>query len=220
MPAALGLFVGAVLLFSGAVQLVAALSAVEGQAILWELRRGHLVSPDDLGRAADRLGLADRVYMQGDRESDRGFALLRQAELMTVGPYRDEIVAEATAATERSLASAPGNPAAWARLAYLYALDDRRDAAARAIRMSFLSGPIVPVMQASRLSLGLRLLPHLDQQTVEMLRRQVRFTWLATPDALVPIADDPRFGPFVRRSLSELDDADMENFVRRYSPMP
>lgn len=218
LPGLLGCLLGAALLVAGSVQLLSALVALDGQAVLWEIRRGSKVAAGDIALAADRLALADRIYAQGGLASDRGFLLVQQAELTPPGPQRDALLAEAAAATATALRMAPGNPSAWARLAYLDTIAGRPDAAAEALEMSFLTGQIAPMMQASRLALGLRLLPFLDPEAAEMLRRQVRYTWLAAPDALIPLAGDPRTGAFVREALKDLNDTDVDNFVRRYTP--
>lgn len=211
---------GASLVALGLPRLFAALQSLDARAVLWDARAGHMPPPDRLAAAASDLDAAQRWAADAEAVSDRGFLLIQQAQATPPGPARTALLDGAAAATEAGLAAAPAQPSAWARLAWLRVVRGDRTAAVPALRLSLLTGPVAPTLMASRLQLGLDLLPLVDPDTRALLRRQVRLLWIVSPDTVAAMAQDTTTGGFVRNALDELSDGDMAAFLRVHGPKP
>lgn len=205
---------GAGLAGLGVPRLVAALMTTDARTVLWDARTGHTPTGARLATAAEELDAAQRWVVDGEALGDLGFLLLQQAQGTQPGPERTALLDRAAAATAAGLAAAPAQPSLWARLAWLRTVRGDPASAASALRMSLLTGPVAPALMASRLELGLSLLPHMDADTHALLRRQVRLLWVVSPDTTASLAQKPVTGAFIRDALDDISDADMAAFLR------
>lgn len=213
-PALVAVALGAGLAGLGLPQLVAALRTTDARAVLWEARSGPMPAPDRLAAAAADLDAAQWWVTDGEALGDRGFLLLQQAQAAPPGPRRSALLDQAMAATAAGLAAAPAQPSLWARLAWLHTVHGDRASALPALRMSLLTGPVAPALMASRLELGLSLMPVMDPDTRALLRRQVRLLWVVSPDRVAALAQKAPTGGFIRDALDDLSDEDMAAFLR------
>lgn len=213
-PAVVAGLAGLVLLGLSAPSLLSGVLTLDARSVLWDVYAGETISADRLTAAAADLAAGLRWTPDGELQGDRSLVLLRAAEAAKTAAERRELLEQATASAMAALASAPGQPGLWARLAYLRLLQGEPAAAAAALRLSMLSGAFVPAMMASRIELGLRLLPALDPETVELLRRQIRLFWLVEPNRVAELSERPEAGDIVREALNGLTDADMLQFQR------
>jgi hypothetical protein len=197
-------------------RLAAAVAAAGAGDTLWAVHGGRTVATDDLAAGAANLAAARRWVVNGETEADRGLLLLRLAMAAEPGAERQLLLEEAEAATIAGLTAAPGQPGAWARLAWLR--DRRGDAggAAAALRLSWLSGSVAPEMMASRLDLGLRLAPAMDSETMSLLYRQIRLTWVTTPDVVARLAALTEVGAIVQAALADLSESDVAGYLLRH----
>jgi hypothetical protein len=129
-------------------------------------------------------------------------------------------MAEVRAATEDALARSPVLPELWARLAWLRTVEGDPAGAARALRLSLLSGQVVPAMTVSRLQLGLELHPHMDAETRNLLDQQLRLGWLTVPDNMRAMAGRADVGPLVRDALARLNPAEIDLYLARWGQLP
>lgn len=217
-PALVAVALGAGLVGLGLPRLVSALLTIDARAVLWEARSGGALPTERLASAAADLDAAQRWVSDGEVLSDRGFLLVRQAQATPPGPERAALLDQAAAATAAGLAAAPAQPSAWARLAWLHMVRGDRASAVPALRMSLLTGPVAPALMASRLDLGLSLLPVLDADTHTLLRRQIRLVWVVAPDTIATMAQNKETGGFVRDALNDLSEEDMAAFLRVHGP--
>lgn len=219
-PAAwLAAAVGVVLLVLAAPRMAGEIWVVDARTTLYDVldtRAGDTDSPDpaDLTQAAARISLAGALTGDARLIADRGLLLLRRAEAEPPGPQRDQLLADALAATERGLASGPGQTYAWARLAYLRAITGDRRGAGDALRLSMLAGSVAPQLMPSRLRLGLFLLPDLDKEERDLLARQVRLLFIMRPEQLEGIATTDTIRAFIDEALATMTEADIANYIR------
>ena len=214
-----GLLTGAamavLLLGLGGPSLVGALVALPGVAAMSQVRAGDALSPERYDQAAGALAESARFWPDGSLEADRGYLFLRRAEAMEPGETRDRAYRAAIDATQAGLASAPAQPSAWARLAYLELRQGNRPASLAALRMSLITGSVVPELMTSRLEIGLRLAALFDAAMVGLMKRQIRLIWILKPEYVTQLSADPSAADFVRAALAELDEADMREFIRQ-----
>ncbi len=226
-PMLVGLIAGAVLLAMGMPRLLAALTSLEGEAVVWEVFHAPLLGTpplpaDILAEGAASLADAASWNTSGEREANRGDLLFRQLQAMPASdPDRAEVLQNAVAALEAGLAEAPAQPAAWAQLAYLRAISGDAVAAAKALRLSLLSGPVAPGVLPSRLKFGLALRPTfpsaMASELDDLLKRQVRLLWLTAPHELVPLSASQQSGSLVREALEDLTPDDLDLFIQHQS---
>lgn len=217
-----GLAVGAVLGLGltvlGAPRLAASLAALDAAAVLPAARGGQPVSSADLTAAAAGLERAAHWVTDGGLTTDRGYLLLAAAEQAQSEDERARLLTAAEQATAAGLALAPGQPSAWARLAYLRWRRGDGPAAAAALRLSFLSGATTPPLMESRLALAVELLAHFDADTRALLERQARLFWVLAPDRAAAWARNPTVADLAARGLAGLSDLEVEQFVRFHGP--
>lgn len=215
-PAVLAGLLACALLGLGGPRLAAALSALEAGGTVDEVLDGRPVAAERLTAAAAGLAAAGHRVVSGETEGDRGFLLMHQALARAPGEERTRLLKEATEATRRALAAAPGQPSLWARLAYLHESQGGTAEAVKALRLSMLSGAVVPPLMVSRIELGLRLLPALDQETLALLHRQIRLTWIIDPQFVTGLGTHPEFGSLVRTALADLSEEEMKQYLRHH----
>lgn len=207
---------GCALLGFGVPSLIAAVRTIEARAVIWATYTGAATPEKALLDAVADLGILQRWGRDGELEGDAGLLLLRVGQAAPTGAERDERFAASAAAFSAALAIAPGQPNAWANLAYLHLHRGDTAAAVAALRMSMLSGSFVPALMASRIELGLRLLPAMDPETVGLLQRQIRLTWTLDPDFVAKLSARPGLTPLVRDAMDGLSEVEMAQYVRRH----
>lgn len=215
---AVGAALGAALAILGAPRLVASLTALDAAAVLYAARDDQPVSPAALTAAAADLKSAAAWAEDGDLTADRGYLLLAAANQTNDEDERARLLTAAEQATAAGLATAPGQPSAWARLAYLRQRRGDGPGAAAALRLSFLSGAVAPALMESRLALATALLPHFNADGLALLERQARLFWVLSPERAAAWAQNPAAADLAARALAGLTDLEVEQFVRFHGP--
>ncbi|MDX2104296.1 MAG: hypothetical protein SF002_17355 [Alphaproteobacteria bacterium] len=157
---------------------ISAYHALEARPILWSLAAGERPSAVDLTQAIAALEAARSAHDSASLASDQG--RLRMA-LLPRDPSVVELEALVTL-TEATLRRAPVNPSLWARLAWLrYRLDQPAAAVRAALRLSFLTGPVVPELMITRLGLALAVLDASDREFTGLVHHSIRQSWVLYP---------------------------------------
>lgn len=162
----------------------------------------------EAGEPGELAGMAAAMETAGDWTgdgrliADGGLLLMRQAALTTDQAERPLLLRRALALTEAGLRRSPAHPVGWTRLAALRIALGEPEKAAQALRLSLLTGPVVPQIAASRLTQGLALLPYLDSDTRQLLARQVRFLHASQPQQLETLATNPAAAQFIQQALT------------------
>lgn len=211
---------GCLLLALGVPRLVAAVQSLDARSVVWSVYAGVKVPSETLGQAVTGLVTADAWVRDGERAGDISLLLVHQALLAATPAEQAPLWEAAEAAAVSALSVAPGQPGVWARLAEVRERRGNREGAVAALRMSMLSGSFVPALMVPRIEQGLRLLPALDRDTRELLKRQLRLTWVANPAFVVAISARPDGGPLVREALAELNDSELKQFQRVHGTAP
>ncbi|MCW2249600.1 hypothetical protein M2352_005283 [Azospirillum fermentarium] len=199
-------------------RLISALHAVAVQETVTALNAGNIPTAGALVDAVEELAVAARWSGGSDYQLDRGLVLLKQG-LATSDPNEQaDLLAAAEQATADGLAAGPGEPGAWARLAWLRFQRGNKDGAVAALRLSFLSGAFVPVLMPSRLELALALRSAMDDEMLSLLRRQIRLAWVTSPDFVAKLAERPGVGPLVRNALAELSEQEVARHLELHGP--
>lgn len=180
---------GLLTLYFAVPRTVAAVLLLPGDGPLHALQNERAPSDDGIEAIVEsRTGAAGWVD-HGRLLTDRALARLVQVERAaaegTPDPAKLEEISRDLVA---GLALAPVRPHAWARLAYVRFLQDRRAETAAALRMSFLTGPYEADMTLPRLRLALAVWSYFSTEEREMARRQIRFAWLLSRDEVVELA--------------------------------
>lgn len=171
---------------------------LEGAARQMEAERGLSPAPGDFaGRARILLAL----YKGPDTPAG-------QAEL-----------AAAAAAFRAVLTAAPLAPHVWSRLAYAEYARNRFEPAARAWRMSALTGSFDPELMTSRLEAGLALRPYMDVPARDALVGQIVLYQRWRPVELVALARRFKATAIVRQALASDAEA-VADFERRLNQPP
>ncbi|HYD31382.1 MAG TPA: hypothetical protein VEB64_11080 [Azospirillaceae bacterium] len=212
--AAVAVVVGGLLLALGIPRLVAAVLALDARPVVWNVYGGATVPGARLTRAAADLAAAGRWVSDGEQDGDRSLLLLRAAEAATTERERSELLSAAEQAVATALAAASGQPSEWVRLAHLRHRRGDTAGAVAALRLSMLSGSFVPALMTSRVEFGLQLLPVLDREMVELLKRQIRQTWVIAPQFVSELGTRPEAGALVRDALAGLSEDEMNNYLR------
>lgn len=216
--AAAALVLGTALLGLAGPRLIAAGLSLDARAVSWDLEETQAPpQPQRLAAAAAGLAAADDWVVDGQGRIDRSLLLLRQAETVPTGDERDHLQAAAEASAVAGLAQSPGQPSAWARLARLRLARGDHSGAAAAFRLSLLSGAVVPTVMTWRLELGLQLRPHLDPDTLALIERQIRLTWILQPDYVARLATRPGEAMLVRQALDALSQQEVQHYLRLHS---
>lgn len=193
---------------TGLVLLCLALPRLAGEAMVVEARQHVLAlrtDPAATGGTAALLSSASAIDragpLTGDGRliADGGLLLLRAALLATDAAERQRLLRAAAAASEAGLREGPVHPAAWTRLAFIRRELGEPAAAAAALRLSMLTGAVMPQVMADRLALGLDLLPYLDPEGLALLQRQIRLVNGIRPESLPALA---RRSPFAQAFIT------------------
>lgn len=208
LPALTALAAAVALLAMALPRLGGELLALDGRRVVLDSRGLAGTDPAAAADAIEGLETAVAAFADPRLSLEIGYLALAAQEV------RDPAVrAVATAATVRGLAVAPAQPSAWARLAFLRLHDGNPEAAARALRMSMVTGRVVPALQVDRARLGLTLLPWLDGEGRSLLARDIRSAWVLHPVELAAAIPASGAG-FAARALAELSAAEQALFQR------
>jgi len=202
------------LLALGLPRLIAAGIGFDSRIVVWNVFEGADVSAVDLASAEAGMNAAAAWVREGEREGERSLLLLHSAERAAEPGERAAQLNAAAAAATAALSVAPGQPSVWYRLAELRERLGDRDGAAAALRMSFLSGSFVPSLMESRVEMGLRLLQGTNTETADLLKRQIRLTWVARPAYVAELGARTDAGPLVREALAGLTETEAAQFQR------
>lgn len=210
LPAAvIALVAGLVLLTLAVPRTIAALVMLPGDPILNAVQGGGEVSQSDLEVLMGSREAALAWIDSGRVWTDLGLARLRLARKAGFsGVEGRRLLDDAISALRQGLALAPANPFAWARLGYVQLVrHGRSQAVAEALKMSMLTGSHLPRLMFSRLRLSLTTWRYFDGEEREMVKRQVRLAWKASPKKLVRLADRQNARRIVRRALADVPGA-------------
>ena len=187
--AAVGLLLAGVIGALAAPRLLSAFDLLPGSAALALVQSG--VRPADAGlqRAVDAQVTALVAMPRADTHLDAALLTLSLADGAGLPPAEADLLLgvaryHVAAALRRSPAQARG----WLMAAALELGEGRRDAAARALTLSFAANPHVPALGASRWSMALALGGELDRTTREPANLEFPSLFRRQPDAAVSIA--------------------------------
>lgn len=200
------------LVVMGVPRLVAALYVLDASAVVRAVGAGQSVPDAALADALHSLDVAAGWQADARTDAARGMLLTARAAAMPAGG-RGQWQEEAEQAFARSLTLSPAQPETWFRLAWLRDAAGNRSGAAEALRLSFLAGAFAPELMLPRLRLGLRLLPILAPADRDVLKREIRLTWIANPDALVSLSSMGAGGELVGEALAGLTEEDMARYI-------
>ena len=188
---------------------VAALLTIPSAAILRSLQNQETVGVEDLEKvvSGQRRGLS--LVADGRLATDLGLAELLIAERL---PADDPAVpthfTNATNALKQGLALAPGNPYAWARLAYAEARQQGwTPLALSSLRLALLTSPYDPRLLWSRLRLGFLAWPYMQPDDRDIVLQQIRWAYDENPKELARLAVDADRVNVVRAALLRLPGA-------------
>jgi len=213
--AVVGCLVGVALLVLGIPRMIAGFQAITSSDVQWALESGRPVAPERIAAAVAALSDASGWEPSAERDGLRGFLLIRQAEATPPGPEREQLYADALAAMERGVAFGPVQPHAWVSLAVLRERAGNVQGAVAALRMSMLSGAFEPRLMLWRLRVGVRLRAAIDEETLSLLRRQIRLAWVYASDDVMKLGAESQGGDLIRQSLEELSEEEVSNYLQR-----
>lgn len=200
------------LVVMGVPRLVAALYVLDASSVVQAVAGGQQVPDAALADALRSLDAAAGWQADARTEAARGMLLTARAASVPAGG-RGQWQAQAEQAFTRSLTLSPAQAETWFRLAWLRDATGNRPGAAEALRLSFLAGAFAPELMLPRLKLGLRLLPILDAADRDVLKREIRLTWIANPDVLVALSSSGAGGELVGEALAGLTEEDMARYI-------
>lgn len=210
--AALAAMLALLLIVLAVPRTIAALLTMPSSAVLRNLQNQEPVGVEDLETVvrAQRRGLA--LVGDGRLATDLGLAELLIAERL---PAEDPDVAarfgNATTALKDGLALAPGNPYAWARLAYAEARQQGwTPLALSSLRLALLTSPYDPRLLWSRLRLGFLAWPYMPADDRDIVFQQIRWAFDENPKELARLAADADRVNVVRAALLRLPEAAAE----------
>lgn len=203
-----------VMLGLGIPQLVGAVSAFGASAVVEDLQKGQTPEIKALTAAADSLTLAAAWDRNGVYDTRRATVLSALAGTAPTSSEQQALYTQAIAAVRAGLSRAPGQPHAWAHLATLLERTGDRVGAVDALRLSMLSGAVEPPLMIWRINQGVRLRALLDPDTVSMLRRQIRLTWVIMPEEVAALSKQPEATALVQDSLALLTQEEVDHYIR------
>lgn len=189
------LWVGAVAMLAGPGLLALGVPRLLSGLVTLEVRSGE-ATPDHLAAAARALEQATALVPDGELMVER--AILEQR----LGRPNAQTIQMLREALTRS----PANPKGWALLASLLSVEGDRPGAIRALRLSYLAGPVVPDLMAGRLTFALSLLEGMDADMKALTARQVRMAWKIDPKPILPLMQRPELTGFLAEALGSDQD--------------
>jgi hypothetical protein len=188
---------------------VAAVSAIPGDAVRFELSAQNSVGDASLELLIDNRRLALQWVEDPSYLRDIGTAAtLLSFRLQAADPSRNARLEESEEALLDGLRLAPVDPYSWTRLAYVR-LQRGTDAKAVivALRMSLLTGRYDPELTKFRLSLALPLWSLLAAEDRRVFMAQLRILWRDAPPDVAQLAADPPAYAIVIQALSAVPSA-------------
>jgi hypothetical protein len=167
--------------FSEALIIDARAQAQDWRADKTPAQADQLAAITDPLDGADRLAFASTLSRDSSLYDDAAVLAMWAAYRQSDVQLAHDLFARADILTRQALIRDPLQPAIWLRLSYLRQKAGDEDRAAQALKLSMISGTVAPNIYLARVRLGLDLLPILDADMSEMLRRQIRMM-----DDLVP----------------------------------
>lgn len=215
--ALVGGLLGVLLLLLAVPGVVSGFYASIARGVIWEVEQKHPVSAARLAEGVAALAQSNRWEPSAERMSMQAFLMVRQAEKSVTDVERDRLLLEARSVTEDALALGPIQPHAWTMLAVLRQQAGDLEGAVQAMRLSFLSGTVVPPLMVSRLETALTLRAWMNADTLDLLRRQIRLVWVLSPQDIATISADPVLGVLVREALDDLNEEEISHFLNLHS---
>lgn len=197
----------------GAPRLIGELHALAAREMVQATLNGTPTPAADLEAAAAELAVAERWSGAAEHKLDRGLILLRRALAATDPQERTTLFAAAEHATVAGLMTAPGEPGAWTRLAWLRRQRGDIDGALAALRLSWLSGAFTPVLMESRLEFALSLQSAMNEEMLSLLRRQIRLVWVISPDFVTRLVANGSAGALIGEALAELSEQELSRYL-------
>jgi hypothetical protein len=206
---AVSLLLAGVLLALAIPRTAATLLTTPSALVLRKLQNLEPVSVAELQTVADDQDRGLALVEDGRLATDLGLAELLMAERLADG---DPMVAvrleNAVQSLKRGLSAAPGNPYAWARLAYAEArLRGWTPLALQALRLALLTASYEPRLLWSRLRLCFLAWPYMAEEDREIVYQQIRMAWQDDPQKLTQLADTLERVNVVRAALLRLPGA-------------
>ncbi|MFD2264719.1 hypothetical protein ACFSM5_17575 [Lacibacterium aquatile] len=153
--------------------------------------------------SADHMAAAVRALNRATSLVPNGELMIERAALeLRLGRPPSEIIPILQEALGHSLA----NPKGWALLASLLRSEGDVPGAVRALRLSFLTGPVVPELMAGRLELALSLLDGMNGEMLELTARQVRLAWKIDSKPIISLIQRPELTGFLTQALGTEQD--------------
>jgi hypothetical protein len=221
VAAGLGGLLGIGLLVLAVPRTIATLATIPSSVVLARLQNQQPVGTGDLETVvrAQRRGLA--FVDDGRMATDLGLAELLLAErLADDDPAVPGRLASAIATLRQGLAAAPGNPYAWARLAYAEArLHGWTPLALSSLRLALLTASYEPRLLWSRLRLSFLAWPYMPPSDQDLVGQQIRLAWQEDPAKLARLSVDLDRTAVVRGVLSRVpsDEAEFERLLKSLS---
>lgn len=197
----------------GAPRLIGELHALTARDVVQATLNRTPTPAADLDVAAAELAAAERWSGAAEYKLDRGLILLRRALAAADPQERTALLTAAEQATAAGLMTAPGEPGAWTRLAWLRRQRGDIDGALAALRLSWLSGAFTPVLMESRLEFALSLQSAMNEEMLSLLRRQVRLVWVISPDFVTRLVANGSAGALVGEALAELSEQELSRYL-------
>jgi len=193
-------------------RLLLSVVTVPSAVVLRELQNQEPVTFEELQTVvrSQRRGLF--FVNNGRLYTDLGLAELLMAERLSADHADVNTHLEnAVRALKDGLATAPGNPYAWARLAYAEArLRGWTPVALSSLRLALLTAAFEPRLLWSRLRLGFLAWSHMTAEDHEIMYQQIRTAWDEDPTELARLARDLDRIDVVRTALLRFPNADDE----------
>ena len=217
---ALGACFVAVLLLSLSIpRFIAALTEVPGNVTLRAIGDRNPVTRKDLERLVKSREAAAAWIGSSRLRGDLALARLMLWEGRASGGPRAAAQLEIAISDLRdSLAHAPANPYAWARLALARKLFWHSGVdASRALAMSFLTGPREPELIEIRTRLTFDLWPEISAEDRRLAQSHIRFGFLVNPRLIVSLAGETVARGIVKDALAASPGQlkKFENLIRR-----
>ncbi|MCP5364970.1 MAG: hypothetical protein H6905_07065 [Hyphomicrobiales bacterium] len=204
--------VAAILLLFAVPRLLVSIVTAPSAVVLRELQNQEPVTFEELETIvrAQRRGLF--FVNDGRLYTDLGLAELLMAERLSADHADvNQHLENAVRALKEGLAVAPGNPYAWARLAYAEArLRGWTPVALSSLRLALLTAAFEPRLLWSRLRLGFLAWSHMTVEDQEIMFQQIRTAWEENPTELARLARDLGRVDVVRTALLRFPHADDE----------